>query len=91
MEIRRDRYLDRLIAHKGNQRVKIVTGIRRCGKSYLLFRLFRQHLLDSGIKPSHIIEIQLEDRQNKELRDPDNCLAFIRKKVKDGKKLFPPD
>ena len=52
MEIRRDRYLERLIAHKGNGRVKIVTGIRRCGKSYLLFQLFKRHLIESGVKPS---------------------------------------
>ena len=88
MEIKRDKYLNRLIAHQGNQRVKIITGIRRAGKSYLLFRLFKQHLLDSGIKPSHIIEIQLDDRINIELRNPDACLAFIRKSVKDSKPYY---
>ncbi len=49
MEIKRDRYLKRLIAHKGNGRVKIVTGIRRCGKSYLLFQLFKRHLIETGV------------------------------------------
>ena len=88
MEISRNRYLDRLIAHKGNQRVKIVTGIRRCGKSFLLFQLFKRHLLESGVRPSHIIEIQLEDRSNKELRDPDKCLAFIKKQVRDTKPYY---
>lgn len=88
MEIGRERYLGRLIAHKGNQRVKIVTGIRRCGKSYLLFQLFKRHLLESGVRPSHIIEIQLEDRFNRELRDPDKCLAFIRKQIKDTKPYY---
>lgn len=88
MEIRRDRYLERLIAHKGNGRVKIVTGIRRCGKSYLLFQLFKRHLIETGIKPNHIIEIQLEDRSNKELRDPDACLAFIKKQIKDQKPYY---
>ena len=88
MEIRRDRYLDRLIAHKGNGRVKIVTGIRRCGKSYLLFQLFKRHLTETGVRPSHIIEIQLEDRSNKELRDPDACLAFIKKQIKDQKPYY---
>ena len=83
MEIRRDRYLERLIAHKGNGRVKIVTGIRRCGKSYLLFQLFKRHLIETGVKPTHIIEIQLEDRSNKDLRDPDACLAFIKRQIKD--------
>ena len=88
MEIKRDKYLNRLVTHQGNQRVKIITGIRRAGKSYLLFRLFKQHLLDSGVKPSHIIEIQLDDRINKELRNPDACLAFIRKRVKDSKPYY---
>lgn len=88
MEIGRERYLGRLIAHKGNQRVKIVTGVRRCGKSYLLFQLFRRHLLESGVRPSHIIEIQLEDRSNRELRDPDACLAFIKKQIKDAKPYY---
>ena len=88
MEISRNRYLDRLIAHKGNQRVKIVTGIRRCGKSFLLFQLFKRHLLESGVRPSHIIEIQLEDRSNRELRDPDKCLAFIKKQVRDTKPYY---
>ena len=88
VEIRRDRYLERLIAHKGNGRVKIVTGIRRCGKSYLLFQLFKRHLIETGVKPTHIIEIQLEDRSNKELRDPDACLAFIKKQIKDRKPYY---
>jgi len=88
MEIKRDKYLNRLIAHQGNQRVKIITGIRRSGKSYLLFHLFKQHLLDTGVKPSHIIEIQLDDRINKDLRDPDVCLAFIHKRVKDDKPYY---
>ena len=88
MEIRRDRYLERLIAHKGNGRVKIVTGIRRCGKSYLLFQLFKRHLIETGVKRNHIIEIQLEDRSNKELRNPDACLAFIKKQIKDQKPYY---
>ena len=72
MEIRRDRYLERLIAHKGNGRVKIVTGIRRCGKSYLLFQLFKRHLIETGV----------------ELRNPDACLAFIKKQIKDQKPYY---
>ena len=88
MEIRRDRYLERLIAHKGNGCVKIVTGIRRCGKSYLLFQFFKRHLIETGVKPNHIIEIQLEDRSNKELRNPDACLAFIKKQIKDQKPYY---
>lgn len=83
--IPRQAYLDKLIAHIGNKRVKIITGIRRSGKSYLLFHLFKQYLIEQGIKPSQIIEIQLEDRSNKELRDPDVCLNYIKKHVR-GKK-----
>ena len=88
IEFNRRKYLQKLISHKHNRLVKIVTGVRRCGKSYLLFRLFKQHLLDSGVKPSHIIEIQLDDRINIELRNPDACLAFIRKSVKDSKPYY---
>ncbi|MBQ0080124.1 MAG: ATP-binding protein [Alistipes sp.] len=86
--INRDRYLKRLISHKSNGRVKIVTGIRRCGKSYLLFKLFKNHLIEDGVQQSHIIEIQLEDRSNKALRDPDACLAFIKKQIKDQKPYY---
>ena len=82
MEIRRDTYLNKLVEHRGNQRIKIVTGIRRCGKSYLLFHLFKDYLLKSGVPQSRIIEIQLDDRANKSLRNPDNCLAYIRQKVR---------
>ncbi|MBR5354200.1 MAG: ATP-binding protein [Bacteroidales bacterium] len=82
MEIKRDAYLKRLVEHRGNQRIKIVTGIRRCGKSYLLFHLFKEYLLNSGVSQSRIIEIQLDDRANKSLRDPDTCLTYIRQKVR---------
>ena len=82
MEIKRDAYLKRLVEHRGNQRIKIVTGIRRCGKSYLLFHLFKEYLLNSGVPQSRIIEIQLDDRANKSLRDPDTCLTYIRQKVR---------
>jgi len=57
MEIQRNTYLDKLISKKHNGLIKVVTGIRRCGKSYLLFRLFRAHLLESGIPEDHIIEM----------------------------------
>lgn len=76
MEIQRDIHLDRLIKSKHNGMIKVVTGIRRCGKSYLLMNLFRQHLLNEGISKSHIIMLDLENRRNKRLRDPvihDSC------------------
>ena len=88
MEIRRDIYLNKLIRKKGNGLIKIVTGIRRCGKSYLLFRLFHNHLSESGVDNAHIIEIALDDRMNKSLRDPDNMLAYIHKRINDDKQYY---
>lgn len=83
MIIQRKRYLDRLIARKHNRLIKVITGIRRCGKSYLLFKLFKEHLLAEGVMPSHIIEIELDNRINKPLRDPDKCLEYVRSLIKD--------
>ena len=83
MEIKRDIYLDRLIRREKNGLIKIVTGVRRCGKSYLLFNLFHNYLLDKGVKEDHIIEIALDDRSNKELRDPDNMLSFVKEQIVD--------
>ena len=83
MEIKRDIYLDRLIRREKNGLVKIVTGVRRCGKSYLLFNLFHNYLLDKGVQEDHIIEIALDDRSNKELRDPDNMLKYVKKRIVD--------
>ena len=84
MEIKRDVYLDRLIRREKNGLVKIVTGIRRCGKSYLLFNLFHNHLLAKGVREDHIIEVALDDRSNKELRDPDNMLSFVKSRIVDS-------
>lgn len=69
MEIRRDRYLDRLIVRKWNGKVKVVTGIRRSGKSYLLFKLFRDHLIAEGVPEDHIIAVALDDVYSRDLRD----------------------
>ena len=77
MEIKRDIHLERLIRSKHNGMIKVVTGIRRCGKSYLLMNLFRQHLLDGGVNEGHIIMLDLENRRNKKLRDPDALLEWI--------------
>ncbi|MDO5342923.1 MAG: ATP-binding protein [Bacteroidia bacterium] len=76
-------YINKLISHKHNKMVKVVTGIRRSGKSFLLFELFRNHLIDNGVREDHIITIALDDRLNKQLRDPDACLSYIRNLVKD--------
>ena len=83
MEIKRDIYLDRLIRREKNGLIKIVTGVRRCGKSYLLFKLFHNYLLDKGVKEDHLIEIALDDRGNKELRDPDNMLNYAKERIVD--------
>ena len=77
MEIRRDIHLSRLIRSKHNGMIKVVTGIRRCGKSFLLMNLFRRHLLEEGVNENHIIMLDLENRRNKKLRDPDALLEWI--------------
>lgn len=86
--IKRDRYLNRLIAHKHNGLVKIVSGLRRCGKSYLLFNLFKDHLLVSGIKEDHIITLALDDYKNKQYRTPDACYDFVVTRIKDDAKYY---
>ncbi len=83
MEIKRDRYLKQLIESRQNGFIKVVTGIRRCGKSYLLNVLFYHYLLENGVKEDHIIRIDLEDRMNKELRNPDTMLHYVHDKIKD--------
>ena len=83
MEIKRDRYLKQLIDSRQNGFIKVVTGIRRCGKSYLLNVLFYHYLLDNGVADDHIIRIDLEDRLNKELRDPDAMLYYVHDRIKD--------
>ena len=83
MEIKRDSYLNKLIRKKNNGLIKIVTGVRRCGKSYLLFNLFHNHLLEEGVDEEHIIEVALDDRSNKELRNPDNMLKFVKERIVD--------
>ncbi len=77
MVIKRDIHLKKLIDSKHNGMIKVVTGVRRCGKSYLLFNLFCHHLKEAGIADDHIIKVDLEDRRNKELRDPDALLRYI--------------
>ena len=65
-----------------------VTGVRRCGKSFLLFNLFHNHLVSSGVDEDHIIEVALDDRSNKHLRDPDNMLSFVKGKIKDNEMYY---
>ena len=80
---RRKRYLDLLESKMHNHMIKVITGIRRSGKSFLLFELFVSLLRDKGVSEDHIIRIDLEDRRNKSLRDPDAILAYIDSRLKD--------
>jgi len=86
MIIKRDQYVNRLIAAKHDNFIKVIVGIRRCGKSYLLFNLFKQHLLDSGVGRDHIIEIDLEHPETADLVNPIELDKYIRSKITaDGK------
>ncbi len=88
MEIRREIYLDRLVASRHNGLIKVVTGIRRSGKSYLLRVLFRNYLIENGVQESHIIELDLENRRNKKYRDPDALMEFIDQQMTDGEMYY---
>ena len=77
MKIPRDKYLQELQSVMHNGMIKIITGVRRCGKSYLLFELFKQSLLESGANEEHIIQVDLENQRSKHLRDPDILLDYI--------------
>ena len=83
MEIKRDYHLQRLVSRKHNGMVKVVTGMRRSGKSYLLFTIFYKHLLEEGVADDHIVRIDLEDRLNKALRNPDELLTYVHSRIKD--------
>ena len=88
MEIRRDIHLKRLIASRHNRLIKIVTGIRRSGKSYLLRVLFKNYLIYNGIKEYHIIELDFENRRNKKYRDPDALLEYIDSRIVDEEMYY---
>lgn len=88
MVIKRDRYLKQLIESRHNGLIKVVTGIRRCGKSYLLNVLFYHYLLDNGIADDHIIRVDLENRLNKELRNPDVMLRYVHDRIKDNELYY---
>ena len=88
MVIKRDFYLSKLIQHKKNGMVKIITGIRRSGKSYLLFKLFRDHLLESGIKEDHIISIALDDFGNRKLQNPDELYNCVKSQIVDNEDYY---
>ena len=87
MIIKRDKYLDLLIRHKHNGMIKIITGIRRCGKSFLLANFFKESLLNEGVREDHIVQIDFEDIKNKSLRDPEECYKYLRKAIKKDSKM----
>lgn len=76
MVINRDNYLNQLISGKGNGQIKIVTGIRRCGKSYLLFNLYYKYLLSIGVPEDHIVRIAFDDWDFRELCSPDKLMGY---------------
>lgn len=82
--IERRRYLDELISLRNNGMIKIITGMRRCGKSYLLFEIFTSYLESNGIAPDHIINVDLEDYKNRAMRNPDNLYAYVESRITDG-------
>ena len=82
--IERRKYLDELISLRNNGIIKIITGMRRCGKSYLLFEIFTSYLENNGIAPDHIIQVDLEDYKNRVLRNPDNLYAYVESRITDG-------
>ena len=88
MLIKRDVYLNKLIERQNNGMIKVITGIRRCGKSFLLFKLYREFLLNSGVGADHIIEIALDGIDVDELRDPKACYGYIRERILDGEKYY---
>lgn len=84
MVIDRHRYIDQLSRSKGNGLIKIVTGLRRSGKSFLLKKLFRRHLLEEGVQEDHILVIDLENRKNKAFKDPDYLLDWVVQQMADN-------
>lgn len=83
--IERKKYLDELVSLRHNGMIKVITGMRRCGKSYLLFEIFTSYLEKNGITPDHMIKVDLEDYKNREMRNPDNLYAYVESRITDDK------
>ena len=88
MEIRRDIYLNKLISKKHNGLIKVVTGMRRCGKSYLLFNLFKEYLVNEGVNENHIIEIAFDSFENRNYRDPEVLFPYLMEKIADNEMYY---
>lgn len=91
MEIKRDKYLQDLINRMHNGMIKVVTGIRRSGKSYLIFHIFQNYLLEQGVPESHIIRIELDQRRHRQYRDPDVILEYIESCIQDQEMYYMKD
>ena len=88
MYIKRDRYLNQLISRKENGLIRVITGMRRCGKSYLLFNIFYDYLISQGVKAEQIIDIALDDDTNAVYRDPAELSQYIRSKITDKQTMY---
>jgi predicted AAA+ superfamily ATPase len=88
MQIKRDRYLNNLIAKRENGFIKVITGIRRCGKSYLLFELYHAYLIEDGVKEENVIELALDEAINARYRNPLELDKLIREKVADKSQMY---
>ncbi len=86
--IQRDHYLNELISLQGNGMIKVITGMRRCGKSYLLFDIFVSYLEKQGITPEQIIKIDLEDFKNRALRNPDDLYSYVESRIADDRTYY---
>jgi predicted AAA+ superfamily ATPase len=88
MIVNRYRYIEQLSRSKNNGLIKIITGLRRSGKSFLLKKLFRQHLLDEGVREDHILVIDMESRKNREFKNPDYLLDWVEKMMIDDETYY---
>lgn len=88
MRIARDRYLEKLVRKKHNGSVKVVTGVRRCGKSYLLFEIFRDHLREAGVSDEQVIELALDEDKNVRYRNPSELSSFLNEQITDREKQY---
>ena len=88
MEIKRQRYLDKLISHMDNGLIKVITGIRRCGKSYLLFEIFYNYLIEQGIPKENIIAVPLDEEEYVEFTDPHKLNDYIRSRLIDSEQNY---
>lgn len=87
-EIKRDKYLNMLVNRRDNGLIKVITGIRRCGKSYLLDPIFKNYLIESGVKENHIIKLELDKIENEKYLDPQELNNYIKSKIEDNDKYY---